>query len=155
MRITTVVLATLFCAAPARAEEKAAPPSAVQSILTYFQHVRDSLSQSAVSGQRKHGRVGSVAAVRGKDQASSLADPDEPVLKGDFRAKKERVAAAEDAEFAAAVDLVLKNKIDDGIQALEAFKARHPKSRDLAKVQESIDQAKALSAASAPQAGPR
>lgn len=146
---TYVLIATLaaLAAGPARAEE-AKPASATASIMTFFKHLKESLSQSAVSSERKHaGRRGSsVAAVRGASQNSAMADPNEPSLKGDARSKKEKAAMAEDAEFAKGVDLVLAGKIDEGVKALEDFKARHPKSHSLEKVQEAIDQAKALAA---------
>ena len=142
------VLAGLLFAGVLRAQETPAPTSK-QSIITFFKHLKESLTTSAVSGHRKKGRVGAVAAVRGANQKTTLADPNEPILKGDSRAKKEVSAAAEDAEFAAAVDLILRDKTDDGVKALEDFKAKHPKSRNLEKIQEAIDQAKALKAANA------
>jgi hypothetical protein len=146
MKITAAALAALLLAGPVRAEEAKPAPTAKESVMTFFRHLKESLSQSAVQGQRKRNRVGSVAAVRGADQSSPLADPNEPVLKGDARSKKDKVAMAEDAEFSKAVDLVLGGKTDDGVEALEAFKAKHPKSRSLDKVQQAIDEAKGLSA---------
>jgi hypothetical protein len=73
-----------------------------------------------------------------------LADPNEPVLKGDARSKKDKTAIAEDAEFAKAVDLILAGKTDEGAKALDAFKAKHPKSRNFAKVQQAIGEANGL-----------
>lgn len=145
--IFAAALAALLLAAPARAEDAKPAPAAKQSVMTFFRHLKESLSSSAVSGQRKKGRIGAVAAVRGADQKSALADPDEPVLKGDMRAKRDKAAAVEDAEFAAAVELVLQGKAGEGVKALEEFKAKHPKSRNLDKVSEAIAQAKSLSAA--------
>jgi hypothetical protein len=140
-------LAALALAGPARAEESK-PAGTTASIMTFFKHLKESLSQSAVSSERKHaGRRGSsVAAVRGASQNSAMADPNEPSLKGDARSKKEKAAMAEDAEFAKGVDLVLAGKVDEGVKALEDFKVKHPKSHSLEKVQEAIDQAKALAA---------
>jgi TolA-binding protein len=112
--------------------------------MTFFKHLKESLSESAVQGQRKKGRVGSVAAVRGESQVSALADPNEPVLKGDPRAKKDKLAAAEDSEFAKAVDFVLAGKVEEGVKALQEFTAKYPKSRNLDKVQQAINQAKEL-----------
>ena len=128
--------------------------------MTFFQHLKESLTQSAVQGQRKRNRVGSVAAVRGAPQDSPLADPNEPVLKGDARSKKDKIAMAEDAEIEKAVDLVLTGKTDDGVKALEAFKSKHPKSHNLDKVQQAIEVAKGMGAqkpvdaAAAPSAAP-
>lgn len=150
MKMTTAALVALLLAGSVRAEDAKPAPTAKESVMTFFRHLKESLSQSAVQGQRKHNRVGSVAAVRGADQASPLADPNEPVLKGDARSKKDKVAMAEDAEFAKAVDLVLAGKTDDGVKALEAFKTKHPKSHSLEKVQQAIDEAKGLSAQQKP-----
>jgi hypothetical protein len=146
MKITIAVFAALLLAGSVRAEDAKPAPSAKESFMTYFRHLKESLAQSAVQGQRKHNRVGSVAAVRGADQSSPLADPNEPVLKGDARSKRDKAAKLEDAEFAKAVDLVLAGKADEGVQALEAFKTAHPKARNLDKVQQAIDAVKALSA---------
>jgi hypothetical protein len=144
MKITIAALSAFLLAAPIRAEDAKPAPTATESVMTFFRHLKDSLAQSAVQGQRKHNRVGSVAAVRGADQSSPLADPNEPVLVGDARSKKDKAALAEDAEFAKAVDLVLAGKTDDGVKALEAFKSNHPKSRSLDKVQQAIDATKGL-----------
>ncbi len=152
-RLIVAAFVVLLAVAPARAEEPGSAPTARQSALTFFRHLKESLSSSAVQGQRKKGKVGAVAAVRGADQKSALADPNEPVFKGDLRAKKEKSVAAEDAEFAAAVDLVLQGKAAEGAKAFEEFKAKHPKSRNLDKVREAIDQAKSLGTTAAQPAG--
>jgi hypothetical protein len=155
-KIAFAALAALLFAGSVRAEDaKPAPaPTARESVMTFFRHLKDSLAQSAVAGQRKHNRVGSVAAVRGGYQGSPLADPNEPVLKGDERSKRDKVAMDEDAEFAKAVDLILGGKADDGIKALAEFKVKHPKSRNLDKVQQAIDQAKGLIAEKPADAAP-
>ena len=144
MKIAIVALAALLSAGSVRAEDSKPAPTAKESVMTFFRHLKDSLAQSAVQGERKRNRVGSVAAVRGADQSSPLADPNEPVLKGDARSKKDKAVQAEDAEFAKAVDLVLAGKTEDGVKALEAFKTKHPKSHSLDKVQQALDQTKAL-----------
>jgi hypothetical protein len=148
-KILVAALAALLSAAPAFAQDAKPAPTQKQSIMTFFKHLKESLSQSAVSGQRKKAKTGAVAAVRGEDQKTSLSDPNETTLKGDPRVKKEKAVAAEDAEFAAAVELVLQNKPNEGVQALEAFKLKHPKSHNLDDVQKAIEQAKMLSAAPA------
>jgi len=147
MKLAAAALAALLLSGAARAEDAKPAPTAKESIMTFFRHLQESLSQSAVQGERKHNRVGSVAAVRGRDQYSTQGDPNETSLKGDARSKMEKLAQAEDAEFAKAVDLVLAGKTQDGVRALEAFKAQHPKSRNLAKVDQAIDEAKGLIAA--------
>ena len=146
IKITTAALAALLMTGSVRADDAKTAPTAQESVMTFFRHLKESLAQSAVQGQRKHNRVGSVAAVRGADQSSPLADPNEPALKGDARSKKDKIAMAEDAEFAKAVDLVLAGKIDDGVKALEAFKVKHPKSHSLDKVQQAVDEVKGLGA---------
>lgn len=144
IKLMTAALAALLLAGSAAAQDAKPAPTARESFMTFFRHLKETLSESAVQGERKHNRVGSVAAVRGADQSSSLADPDETVLMGDSRSRKEKIALAEDAEFAKAVDLVIGGKTEDGIKALEAFEAKHPKSRSLDKVRQAIDQAKGL-----------
>jgi hypothetical protein len=151
-KILTAALAALLLAGSARAEDPKPAPAAKDSIMTYFRHLREALSQSAVAGERKKGgrRSTSVAAVRGASQSSTLGDPNEPTLKGDARSKKDKVSLAEDAEFAKGVDLILAGKTDEGVKALEAFKAAHPKSH-VTDVQDALDHAKALTAAPAPE----
>ena len=148
-KILTAALAALLLAGSARAQDAKPAAAASDSIMTFFKHLKESLSQSAVQGERKKSarRSGSVAAVRGASQSSSLGDPNETVLKGDVRSKKDKLAMAEDAEFSKGVDLILAGKTDEGVKALEDFKAKHPKSHNLDKVQQAIEQAKTLSAA--------
>lgn len=144
--VMAATLAVLLFNSAVRAEDKPAP-TAKESIMTFFKNLKSTLSQSAVQGERKKARgAGSVAAVRGAGQYSELADPNEPIIKGDVRAKRAKKTLAEDAEFEKAVSLVLAGKTDEGIKALEDFKARHPKSRNLASVDEAIAKAKALAA---------
>lgn len=143
-RILIATVAALLLAGVARAEEKPAAATR-QSIMTFFKHLKSSLAKSAVQGQRKRARgAASVAAVRGAGQYSELADPDETTLKGDIRAKRNKQSQAEDAEFEAAVGLVLDGKNEEGVKALQDFKAKYPKSRSLATVDEAIEKAKAL-----------
>ena len=150
-KILTAALAALLLAGSARAEDPK-PAPAKDSIMTFFRHLKESLSQSAVQGERKKTgrRSNSVAAVRGASQSSTLGDPNEPTLKGDARAKKDKASMAEDAEFAKGVDLILAGKTDEGVKALEAFKAAHPKSH-VTDVQDALDHAKALAVAPAPE----
>lgn len=144
--ILTAALAALLLTGVARAEEKAAP-NTKESIMTFFKHLKSSLAQSSVQGERKRARgAGSVAAVRGAGQYSELANPDETSLKGDVRAKRTKASMVEDAEFEKAVNLVIAGKTDEGVKSLEAFKVKYPKSRNLAAVNEAIEKAKALDA---------
>lgn len=144
--IATAALAALLLAGPARADDPKAAPTSKDSVMTFLRNLKLSLAQSAVQGERKKQRNAAVAAVRGESQQMDAADPDEPTLKGDARAEKARRAQAEDADLEKAVDLVLAGKTDEGVKALEAFKAKHPKSHSLARVQEAIDKSKMLSA---------
>ncbi|MFI5345386.1 MAG: hypothetical protein ACHQ51_03325 [Elusimicrobiota bacterium] len=146
-KILIAALAALALSGSARAED--AKPAPKDSIMTFFRHLRESLSQSAVQGERKKASrhsPNSVAAVRGEDQSSTLADPNEPTLLGDARSKKDKAAMAEDAEIAKGVDLILAGKTEAGVKALEAFKAAHPKSH-AQEVSDAIERAKALPAA--------
>ena len=145
-KILIAALAALLLAGPVRAEE--AKPASKDSIMTFFRNLKSALSQSAVQGERKKGsrRSGSVAAVRGKLQSSTMGDLNEPTLKGDARSKKDKLAMAEDAEFAKGVDLILSGKNDEGVKALEDFKTKHPKSHHMEDVQQAIEQAKTLAA---------
>ena len=152
--IMTAALAALVLAGPVRADDKpAAPPvikpapSATDSVMSWFKKLKTDLTQSAVSGERKHSHgVGSVAAVRGKRQASDIGDPNEPTLKGSSSSKKEQQSVAEDGEFEQAVSLIVAGKVDDGVKALEAFKVKYPKSANLELVQKAIEQSKSLPA---------
>jgi hypothetical protein len=164
-KLMFAAFAALILSSPAMADDASAsapPPAAHKtpmtylkpagdSVMTFFHHLKEALSQSAVSGERKKGHQAvSVAAVRGADQSSSrLADLDEPVMIGDAGSTRDKAAMAEDAEFAKAVDLVLAGKSAEGVKALEAFKAAHPKSHS-DDVQKAIDQANTLNASAAP-----
>lgn len=94
----------------------------------FFQNLKKALEQSAVVGQRKKGRGAGVAAVRGDNQKSEMGDPNEPTLMGDAKSRLAKKQAAINAEFEKAVDLVLNEKYEDGLKALEAFQKKHPKS---------------------------
>ena len=148
---TAAVLAVAFAAAALRpAVVRAAQDST--PFVTFFKHLKESLSQSAVAAERKKGRGGSVAAVRGANQSSPLADPDRTTLKGDAASARLKRQAAEDLEFEKAVDLVLAGKTAEGAKALEVFKAKHPKSMSVRRVDEALEQLKAMQASAAPAA---
>lgn len=140
--IIAVILAGL--ALPSRAQGQ---ETKKQSWSEYFKMLKTSLSQSAVSGERKKGKnAQGVAAVRGDDQAKkNIADPNEPGIKGDAKSARLKRDMAYDAELSAAVDLVEKGKFDEGIKALEAFQTAHPKHKteDVAKA---LEGAKAMKA---------
>lgn len=140
--IMTVVLAALFIL-PARAEDsapKAAP--AKSGWADFFKNLKDTLSKSAVSGERKRTRgIQSVAAVRGKGQ--TYADPNEPGLKGDMKSAKAKKEMAYDAELAASIDLLSNGKVEEALKGLEAFKVAHPKHRT-EEVDKAIEGAKAM-----------
>lgn len=125
--ILTVALAAALIV-PARAEEKAAAP-AKSSWSDFLKNLKSSLSQSAVSGQRKKARgAQGVAAVRGDDQLKkNIADPNEPGIKGDFKASKAKKERALDDELAASVELLSQEKYEEALKGLEAFKSAHPK----------------------------
>jgi hypothetical protein len=168
MKLTAAAaLAALTLAGPVRADDaKPAAPAAAaapapaaptvrESVLTFLRNLKLALAQSAVAEQRNRANnTAAVAAVRGSDQVSGVADPDEPTLKGDAASAKNQRIRAENAEFESALDLVLAGKNDEGVKALEAFKAKHPKSRNMASVEQAIEKAKSLSADPAAEAKP-
>ncbi|MDE2492126.1 MAG: hypothetical protein KGM24_14865 [Elusimicrobia bacterium] len=138
--------------APARSEgKKAAEPAPTlrQSVMSFFKNLRQALSESAVAGEQKRFRGGSVAAVRGADQYSGLSDPDEPILVGSPRWEKARRDRADDAALAKAVDLILSGKSAAGLKALEDFQSAHPKYHDPAQLERAIAQAKTLAGGAA------
>lgn len=139
----TLIIAAILAglAVPSKAEE-----AKKQSWSEYFKMLKTSLSQSAVSGERKKGKnAQGVAAVRGAGQDKGIADPNEPGLKGDAKSGRLKRDLAYDAELAAAVELVEKGKFDEGIKALETFQSAHPKHKaeDVAKA---LEGAKAMKA---------
>lgn len=127
MKSILIVAIAAVLAMPAAAEEKAAVKQ--QSWGAFFKNLRSSLSSSAVSGQHKKGRnAAAVAAVRGDDQAKkNIADPNEPGLKGDSKARKAQKEMALNKEFESAVNLVIDGKPEEGLKALETLKAANPK----------------------------
>ena len=142
-------LAAVLACAAVRADDakpKSAPTTR-ESIMTFLKHLKQALTESSVAEQYKSGATGAtVAAVRGENQNSALADPNAPILKGGADEALAKRRKAEDAEFEKGVDLLLAGKTAEGVKALEAFKAKHPKYRDLADVQKAIDGAKKLGA---------
>lgn len=108
----------------------------------FFKNLKNTLSQSAVGGERKRGRSAAVAAVRGRPQRD-MADPNEPTLKGDAKSAKAKKEMALDAELEASVDLLSKGQLGEGLKGLEAFKISHQKHRS-GDVDRAIDGAKAM-----------
>jgi chemotaxis response regulator CheB len=143
-KMAAAFLAAALLGGIARAEDPKPAPSARESVMTFLRNLKLSLAQSAVSGERKRQRTAAVAAVRGASQSSELANPDEPALKGDEQAAKNKQLQAENAEFEKALDLVLNGKSEEGVKALEAFVAKHPKSHDLASAEQAIQKTKEL-----------
>ncbi|MBI2386058.1 MAG: hypothetical protein HYV14_08590 [Elusimicrobia bacterium] len=141
--ITAVIAAMLVI--PARADEKAAPAPAKSGWADFFKNLKSTLAESAVGGERKRGRgARGVAAVRGAGQGKkNIADPNEPGLMGDAKSAKVKKEMAYDLELEAAVDQVAGGKAEDGLKALEKFKASHPKHR-AADVDKAIEGAKAM-----------
>lgn len=126
MKLIAALLAAAALVAPVRAEEKAAAKPGF-TFSGFFKNLKASVEASAVAGQRKKGRH--VAAVRGEDQTTELANPDMPTLKGDSKSKLAAKKAAEDAELYKATLLVEQNKHAEALAAFQAFQKAHPKSR--------------------------
>lgn len=148
--IAAVVLSSLAFAAPARAEESAAAKLG-DSLLSWFKHVKEGLSESSVGSYRQHGRISAVAAVRGAEQDS--VDPQKPVWKSAAAGKKSKALKAQRVELAAAVDAALAGKLEESRAKLDAFEKAHPDSALLADAKEirgKLEEAKAAAAAPAP-----
>jgi hypothetical protein len=148
---TIAALAAVLAAGSVRADDAkpaAAPaaPTARESVMTFFKHLKQALALSARADQRRNDRGAAVAAVRGGDQTSVAADPNQPAIKGGAAAAKAAKQRLEDKELESDLDLLLNGKTDEGVKALEAFKTKHPKSHNMASVQDAIDKAKSLSA---------
>ncbi len=152
--ILTAVVAAML-ALPARAEEAAKPAApAKASWSDFLKNLRNSLGQSAVSGERKKARnATSVAAVRGKKQ-KNMADLNEPSIMGDKGSQKAKVDDKNDADLDAAVAVVQKGDLDKGLAALQDFKTSHPKHRteDVDKLIEGIKAQQAEKGNAAPAA---
>ena len=146
MKLILAATLAVALAVPARAEDaaKSAAP-AKTSWSDFFKNLKNTLEKSAVSGERKKGRTsGGVAAVRGDDQMKkNIADPNEPGLKGDSRAAKAKKEGGYDKVLAAAVELIAKGKLEDGLKAVEDFKLTHTKYR-VEDVDKAIEGAKAM-----------
>ncbi|MBI5622812.1 MAG: hypothetical protein HY924_03435 [Elusimicrobia bacterium] len=120
---------------------------------TWFQHLKQGLTESAVQADYQRVRVTAVAAVRGTPQDS--ADQNKPSWKAGAKARKTAQAKTERQEFGKAVDLILEGKTGQGIAALEAFEKAHPKSALLADVAEAKERARQLEAeGQSPEAAP-
>lgn len=145
--IAAVVLGSV--AAPARAGESAVAKMG-DSLLSWFKHVKEGLSESSVGSYRQHGRISAVAAVRGAEQ--DAVDPQKPVWKSAAAGKKSKALKAQRVELAAAVDAALAGKLDESRAKLDAFEKAHPDSALLADAREirgKLEEAKAEGAAPA------
>jgi hypothetical protein len=128
MKLIFAAAVAVLLAAPARAEEKAAP--AKSGWAGFFKNLKYQLSQSAVSGQQRRGKTATiVAAVRGKDQMKNIADLNEPSLKGDAKSARLKRDAALDKELSLSVEKFEKSNLEGVLKDLEAFKSEHPKHR--------------------------
>jgi len=134
MKLILAAALAVALIAPARAEDAPKAP-AKTGWADFLKNLRNTLAQSAVSGERKKARGTQVAAVRGKRQ-KNIADPNEPGLKGDAGSAKERKERALDDELAPSVELLAEGKFEAALKGLEKFKAAHPKH-----MTESVDKA--------------
>ncbi len=130
---------TLHAQEPTKAAKLAA------SMRTWFEHLKEGLTESSVSGQRQRGRLTAVAAVRGKGQSS--VDPDKPAWKSGAGSRKAREMRKQKAEFAAAVDLILNGQLSEGDEKLEAFEKAYPASPLLAEARQARAKVREASAA--------
>ncbi|MBI4375784.1 MAG: hypothetical protein HY549_04965 [Elusimicrobia bacterium] len=129
--------------------------SKLSLLKTWFQNLKEGLSESAVAGQRQKTRVTAVAAVRGSEQEA--ASPDKVKWKEGRKSRKSREQKKEKEEFAQAVDMILAGQYKEGAERLEAFEKEHPQSQLLAEVRQAkekaleLDQAAQAPAVAAPQ----
>lgn len=124
MKLSIAVLAALLCAPlPVRAADDSA--SAVAKLSTWFNNLKQGLQQSANSGRYSRRRSSAVAAVRGNKQEE--VDPDRPEWKRSTRSEKAELRK-EKNELAAAVDMIVAGKYEEGANAITAFETAHPKS---------------------------
>ncbi len=108
--------------------------SRLDALNTWLLHLKQALSDSAVSGQyQRHRSLTVVAAVRGAKQ--SVADLDQPAWITQSKARRLE-NRTERQEFAAAVDLALSGKTADALGKLDAFEKAHPRSLYLADVRQ-------------------
>lgn len=145
MKLILAAVIAVTLAAAARAEDNAAAPKAKTGWSDFFKNLKNTLAQSAVGGERKKGRgAQGVAAVRGEGQGrKNIADPNEPGIKGDSKSARARKELGYDLELEASIDLLGKDKLEEGLKGLEAFKAKHPKHRS-EDVDKAIEGAKAM-----------
>lgn len=115
---------------------------------TWFEHLKQGLSESAVQGDYQRVRVTAVAAVRGNQQQA--ADQNKPSWKAGAKGKKSAALKAERREFSRAVDLILEGKVQEGVAALDAFEKAHPKSTLVSDVREAREKAREMQAAPEP-----
>ena len=134
--LSLVALAVFIGAVSAKAVDA---PSRIEAVKTWFKHLREGLSDSAVRGNFQRGHTTTaVAAVRGEGQTS--VDPDKPEWKTSTKSEKAALKK-ERAELSAAVDLVISGQLAEGKAALDAFEKAHPKSKllpDVVKARENI-----------------
>lgn len=144
MKLILAAALAAMLVVPARADEKTVYP-AKSGWADFFKNLKNTLSQSAVGGERKKGRgAQGVAAVRGEGQAKrNIADPNEPGLRGDSRSAKAKKEMGFDLELEASIDQLAQGKVEEGLKGLEAFKAAHPKHRT-EDVDKAIEGAKAM-----------
>lgn len=143
---TSLALLLLLVAGPVRAEEPKAAPS---GILGWFQHLKDGLRESSVSGKFQKGhRPVAVAAVRGKPNADDRSDLNQTSMsKSDKEKKAKKALKKERAAFEAAVDLIVAGKLPEAVAALEDFEKKYPSSEYLSDVAEAKAKALELQAA--------
>ena len=142
------ILAGLLIAGALGAVQAEEPKSRFASLKTFFQKLKEGLSESSVSGDFQKRRATAVAAVRGNPQDS--ADPNKPAFKGGAKGKQAAQLKKERAELSSAVDLVIEGKVQDGIAALESFEKKHPKSALLPDAKEAKAKAQELAAEGSP-----
>lgn len=120
------------------AKEKAKKMAA--GMRTWFQHLKEGLTESSVSAQRQRVGVTAVAAVRGNKQSSE--ELDKPAWKAGAAGEKSRAARDQREAFSGAVDKILEGELEEGISQLDAFEKRYPESPLLGEAREARQKAR-------------
>ena len=137
--MTALAAALLFAAMPLQAAAQEAPKTESEPVkkvkpLEYFKMWLKGLEESAMRKRYRPMRSQAVASVRGEDPSD---DPNQLYWKGSLEQRFAQLGKKQRAQLREAVQLIVDGELDKGQAKLEAFKAKHPKS----KLKSDIDEA--------------
>lgn len=119
-------------------------------VMGWFANLKQGLAMSAVGRYHQRRRADSVAAVRGAKR--NIEDPARPYIKDPADAALAKQDSAERAELAAAVDLIMTGRSEEGRRKLDEFEAAHPDSAYLQEARKAKEMMQGLAPAAAPAA---